>query len=303
MNIREMLLQAVEATKTVCEDCDDVKANRCDVHHDYSGIDATAIVERILDEHTDLCFTCKGSGNICIGTSGLESDGNAPVLEICPECGYGEQPSGGLTDEPAQYAVDPHFIGVQAVWDVFDGKDWFMTVTSPLGWDAWNVREALTDQRYAPHLNVIARHCCSNGNPVSSLAAEVERLRAIEQRSASQGQEPVPFVLGNQYLTQSGEWVRFVTIANEGTDYESMADEKGCHRYTRRDFGRVTGSAHDYSDPLNTPPLYLAPPLAVLEGWQLVPKEINQPNEQLSKAVKTVVSWLDLVWRIARGWR
>jgi hypothetical protein len=98
-----------------------------------------------------------------------------------------------VPDEQAQYAVDPHFIGVQAVWDVFDGKDWFMTVTSPLGWDAWNVREALTEQRYAPHLNVIARHCCSKGNPVTSLAAEVERLRAIEQRATVQ--EPVAWLV------------------------------------------------------------------------------------------------------------
>lgn len=72
--------------------------------------------------------------------------------------------------------------------------------------------------------------------------------------------EPVPFRVGNEYQTQAGEWVRFVGIANEGTDYETMFDEKGHHRYTRRDFGRGTGTAHDYSDPGNTPPLYLAAP-------------------------------------------
>ncbi|GGX30333.1 hypothetical protein GCM10007242_41170 [Pigmentiphaga litoralis] len=72
-------------------------------------------------------------------------------------------------------------------------------------------------------------------------------------------QKPVPFRLGNEYQTQSGEWVRFVSVSNAGTVYESMADENGVHRYTTRDYGRVTGTAHDYSDPLNTPPLYAAP--------------------------------------------
>lgn len=66
----------------------------------------------------------------------------------------------------------------------------------------------------------------------------------------------VPYILGNQYRTQSGELVRFVVVANEGTPYETMACEQGIHRYTRRDFGRVTGSPHDYSYPLNVPPLF-----------------------------------------------
>lgn len=74
-------------------------------------------------------------------------------------------------------------------------------------------------------------------------------------------QKPVPYVLGNQYQTQSGEWVRLVTVANQGTIHESMACEKGIHRYTNRegDYGRVTASAHDYSCRDNIPPLYAAP--------------------------------------------
>lgn len=36
----------------------------------------------------EVCRTCHGSGQMCIGTSGLDSDGNAPVLEPCGECGY-----------------------------------------------------------------------------------------------------------------------------------------------------------------------------------------------------------------------
>lgn len=75
-------------------------------------------------------------------------------------------------------------------------------------------------------------------------------------------QKPVPFRLGNEYQTQAGEWVRFVSVHREGTDYETMADESGCHRYTSRDFGRLTGTDHDYSHPGNTPPLFAAPPAA-----------------------------------------
>lgn len=65
---------------------------------------------------------------------------------------------------------------------------------------------------------------------------------------------PSPYRLGVEYQTQGGEPVTFTEIANEGTMYETMACEDGVHRYTRRDFGRVTGSPHDYSDHRNVPP-------------------------------------------------
>lgn len=63
-----------------------------------------------------------------------------------------------------------------------------------------------------------------------------------------------PYEIGKSYQTQGGETVTFVGVANEGTIYETMHDEHGVHRYTTRDFGRVTGTAHDYSDPRNVPP-------------------------------------------------
>jgi hypothetical protein len=65
-----------------------------------------------------------------------------------------------------------------------------------------------------------------------------------------------PYRVGNRYMTQGGEEVTLNQVANYGTSYESMCDDAGVHRYTRRDFGRVTGSAHDYSDQRNIPPLY-----------------------------------------------
>jgi RecJ-like exonuclease len=38
------------------------------------------------------CAECAGSGWICVGTSGQECDGNAPILERCEACdGSGER--------------------------------------------------------------------------------------------------------------------------------------------------------------------------------------------------------------------
>lgn len=69
---------------------------------------------------------------------------------------------------------------------------------------------------------------------------------------------PGPYRVGRSYKTQGGQTVRFVGVANAGTVYETMFDEHGVHRYTTRDFGRVTGTAHDYSDPRNVPPPSIA---------------------------------------------
>lgn len=65
---------------------------------------------------------------------------------------------------------------------------------------------------------------------------------------------PPMLVLGRTYKTISGKKVRMVSISNAGTEYESMADEDGHHRYSRshsRIVGRCTGSPKD--DPLNIP--------------------------------------------------
>ena len=39
---------------------------------------------------SDVCDTCHGTGQFCVGRSGSESDGNALEFESCPECGYAE---------------------------------------------------------------------------------------------------------------------------------------------------------------------------------------------------------------------
>lgn len=69
----------------------------------------------------------------------------------------------------------------------------------------------------------------------------------------------VLYRVGNEYQQQNGEWVQLIGAENVGTHYETMysvdASGQRVHRYTRRDYGRVTGSAHDYSDPRNLPPV------------------------------------------------
>jgi hypothetical protein len=47
----------------------------------------------------DQCEDCKGTGQICTGTSGQAEDGNAPVMERCPSCGYGESQPAEPEDE------------------------------------------------------------------------------------------------------------------------------------------------------------------------------------------------------------
>jgi len=71
-----------------------------------------------------------------------------------------------------------------AVWDVFSGEEWFMTVTSPVTWDAKGVHDSLVQQGYAEHLQVMQRHVLCDGNPVVGLVQEVNRLRAAAPQEA-----------------------------------------------------------------------------------------------------------------------
>jgi hypothetical protein len=70
---------------------------------------------------------------------------------------------------------------------------------------------------------------------------------------------PVRFEVGNTYTTISGEKVKFVSIANEGSYYETIVDEQGRHRYSnpeRIDMGRLTGTSHHKPNEGNVLPLY-----------------------------------------------
>jgi hypothetical protein len=107
-------------------------------------------------------------------------------------------------------------------------------------------------------------------------AAHEAIMREALEEAARAGTAPPPllepYVVGNQYRMQGGGYVRFVGVTRPGSSYECMYDEDGVHRYTRRDFGRVTGTPH-YTDPRNTPPLYAAPvreisgSTAEADGW------------------------------------
>lgn len=35
----------------------------------------------------DRCDECKGVGSVCVGYSGRDDDGNAPLIETCESCG------------------------------------------------------------------------------------------------------------------------------------------------------------------------------------------------------------------------
>lgn len=67
-----------------------------------------------------------------------------------------------------------------------------------------------------------------------------------------------PFKVGNWYRTLGGKMVCIKGRSNTGTPYESVYCIEGVHRYSNRpgDYGRVTASPHDFSDPRNIIPLY-----------------------------------------------
>lgn len=68
-----------------------------------------------------------------------------------------------------------------------------------------------------------------------------------------------PFIVGNSYRMVGGGYVRIEGMHNEGTDYETVYCKDMINRYSRRDFGRVTGSPFDCSDPRCLIPLYTLP--------------------------------------------
>ncbi|AJD81912.1 hypothetical protein YenMTG1_102 [Yersinia phage vB_YenM_TG1] len=53
---------------------------------------------------------------------------------------------------------------------------------------------------------------------------------------------PATFSKDYEYITLGGSVVTMQGISNPGTSYETLYDEHGHHRYSKRDFGRCTGS-------------------------------------------------------------
>ncbi|WP_177339531.1 hypothetical protein [Pseudomonas sp. Leaf58] len=108
-----------------------------------------------------------------------------------------------------------------------------------------------------------------NTELAGDFAYHLARFLASELKTPVPQVEPavqVPFVAGNFYRTLGGVLVRFVRTHNEGMMHETMEDEAGIHRYTRRDFGRVTGTDHHTPDPRNVLPLFQLPPEAAQQA-------------------------------------
>lgn len=59
------------------------------------------------------------------------------------------------------------------------------------------------------------------------------------------------FKVGEQYSTLAAKKVKLIGVAGAGTTFETMFDEDNIHRYTNRDFGRVTGTDFNNPDPRN----------------------------------------------------
>jgi len=66
---------------------------------------------------------------------------------------------------------------------------------------------------------------------------------------------PFRFGVGQTYETQAGNRVTVIDRYTKFKGYECLVCSDGKHRYDRsndsNDAGRVTGTAHDYSDPAN----------------------------------------------------
>jgi len=91
------------------------------------------------------------------------------------------------------------------------------------------------------------------------------------------------FFLNREYKTIGGETVKFIEVKSAGTKYETMMDETGVHRYTSRDFGRVTGTSHEIPDPRNIDLSLLrtpTPPNAALEAPKAVENVKWRTSEQ-----------------------
>lgn len=59
------------------------------------------------------------------------------------------------------------------------------------------------------------------------------------------------FHVGLIYKTNDGRLVGITRIIHKGSNYECVKGNDGIWRYSSRDYGRVTGTNHDGSCPLN----------------------------------------------------
>lgn len=83
-------------------------------------------------------------------------------------------------------------------------------------------------------------------NAVAKLAlcqgVDVESVQVV---SVAAYGSPSYLQLGQKYTTLDGLKVKMMKVHNAGTSYETMSDQFGVGRYSRRDVGRCTGTRND----------------------------------------------------------
>lgn len=105
----------------------------------------------------------------------------------------------------------------QFIYDVWDGKLSKETVMATDGYNA--VSKLIQDQH--PEVTQIQITSVANYGSASYLC------------------------LGQTYTTLDGTKVKMMKVHNAGTTYETMSDQFGIGRYSRRDIGRCTGTRND----------------------------------------------------------
>lgn len=92
-----------------------------------------------------------------------------------------------------------------------------------------------------PHFSCAV--CKGTGNVVSPtksgtlVRCSEEDCKAVPTRKMPPCGSHGPFVIGNWYPTAGGPWVKIVGAHGTGTDWETVVDNYGIHRFTRPKFG------------------------------------------------------------------
>lgn len=90
----------------------------------------------------EACSTCKGTGQQCVGYSGLAEDGNGPVMEPCGECGYGSD----LPEEILFTEAWKRRFQYNPSYQFFDTRGgWLTPKDDPvhMGWEGWKLARAV----------------------------------------------------------------------------------------------------------------------------------------------------------------
>lgn len=124
------LLTIAEAHHADCTSCDGI-GDRIALRRD--GADVSK------------CDTCKGTGQQCVGYSGLAEDGNGPVMEPCGECGYGSD----LPEEVLFTEAWKRRFQYSPTYQFFDTRSGWLTPNDDpvhMGWVGWQLAKATVQE-------------------------------------------------------------------------------------------------------------------------------------------------------------